>query len=291
MNNESIEQAVTNAEARLDAQNPQLAATLKINARLEAEILIAHVLEKQRSYLRAFSETRLNQQQSDTLNTLLQRRLQGEPIAYITGHREFWSLDLITTEHTLIPRPETELLVELTLNAIPESSAQLIADLGTGSGAIALAIAQARPQCTIIASDVSAATLDVAKQNATNLQLTNIQFFCSDWFNVLPQQKYDIIVSNPPYIATNDAHLTQGDIRFEPEIALSSGIDGLNAIRHIIQTAPDYLVDDGRLLLEHGYDQQEKILSLINEHHYAEITCHQDLSGQDRVISARKASN
>ena len=291
MYNESIEQAINNAEARLDAQNHLLADTFKIDARLEAEILLAHTLEKQRSYIRAYPETRLSQTQSTTLETILQRRLQGEPIAYITGHREFWSLDLITTEHTLIPRPETELLVELTLKNIPASDKMLIADLGTGSGAIALSIARERPQCTIIATDVSAATLEIAKQNADNLQLNNIQFFCGDWFNALPQKKYDIIVSNPPYIPTNDDHLKQGDIRFEPEIALSSGVDGLNAIRTILKTAPQYLVDDGLLLLEHGYDQRDKISCIVKENTYHDTTFHKDLNEQDRIITARKNSN
>ena len=291
MYNESIEQAINNAEARLGAQNHLLADTFKIDARLEAEILLAHTLEKQRSYIRAYPETRLSQTQSTTLETILQRRLQGEPIAYITGHREFWSLDLITTEHTLIPRPETELLVELTLKNIPASDKMLIADLGTGSGAIALSIARERPQCTIIATDVSAATLEIAKQNADNLQLNNIQFFCGDWFNALPQKKYDIIVSNPPYIPTNDDHLKQGDIRFEPEIALSSGVDGLNAIRTILKTAPQYLVDDGLLLLEHGYDQRDKISCIVKENTYHDTTFHKDLNEQDRIITARKNSN
>jgi len=256
--------------------------------RLDAEVLLSHVLGVTRSYLYAWSDKILTPSQFIQFQTLLTRRLQGEPIAYLTGHREFWSLDLQVTENTLIPRPETELLVEQALTRLPLKSQAKVIDLGTGSGAIALAIAQERPHCRILATDNSLAALKVAQANAQNLGFQQITFLISDWWVALGEMKATLIVSNPPYIAKNDPHLMQGDVQHEPRVALMAGMDGLVDIRQLIAGAISHLVTGGWLLLEHGYDQAGTIRELFIQYDYESVKTYNDLAGLPRVTVGRK---
>ena len=264
------------------------------SARADAEILLAHCLQKSRTYLFAYPETAVDSLTEASFRELLAERLRGVPIAHITGQREFWTLNLQVTPDTLIPRPETELLVETALSLLPaplageglgmggkgEASAL---DLGTGTGAIALAIASERPDVQVTACDFSAAALAVAQENAQVNSIHNVHFIQSDWFSALPAQRFDMIVSNPPYIEADDPHLTQGDVRFEPLTALASGQDGLDDIRHLIQTAPQWLVNGGWLLLEHGYNQGQAVTALLQAAGFTQVRCLPDLAGNDRV--------
>jgi release factor glutamine methyltransferase len=230
----------------------------------------------------------LTGEQQNQLEGLLARRQRGEPVAYITGTREFWSMELNVTPATLIPRPETELLVEKTLEHIPCDAALAIADLGTGSGAVALAIAKERPRCRVIATDSSPAALDVASSNAEKFGLTNIEFREGDWFAPLAGDTFDMIVSNPPYIRAGDPHLKQGDLRFEPATALVSGDDGLDAIRHITRHAREFLKPGGWLLFEHGWDQADAAGEILRRQGYRDIVSHADLAGHARVTACRR---
>jgi len=255
-------------------------------ARLDAEILLAHVLDKQRSYLRAYPEIKPDHQATQTYSRLLARREAGESVAHLTGKREFWSLNLQVTPDTLIPRPDTELLVETALQHVAKMNNDSIklADLGTGSGAIALAIASECSQCQITATDLSTAALAVAKNNATQLQLNNIKFIHSNWFSAFADdERFDIIISNPPYIPLHDPHMQAAELKCEPEFSLTSGEDGLDALRCIIQQAGQFLVPGGWLLVEHGYDQGEAVHQLFHENGYQHIETGQDLGGNDRV--------
>ncbi|MEG3049313.1 MAG: peptide chain release factor N(5)-glutamine methyltransferase, partial [Thermomonas sp.] len=225
----------------------------------------------------------------DRFQALIARREAGEPVAYLTGMQGFWTLDLEVSPATLIPRPETELLVELALARIPPGVASRIADLGTGSGAIALAIAKERLQATVIATDASTAALEVAGRNATRNGIANITFREGDWFAPLAGETFHLIASNPPYIAEGDPHLDQGDLRFEPPTALSSGADGLDAIRCIVRDAPSHLVAGGWLLLEHGWGQGTAVRSLLIEAGFVDVETERDLEGRDRVSRGRTA--
>ncbi len=204
------------------------------------------------------------------------------------GRREFWSLELLVSPAALIPRPETELLVEQALKRIPSDTPCLIADLGTGSGAVAVAIAKARPRSRVIAGDISPQALALARQNALRHTLNNIEFRQGDWFAPLSEQA-DVIVSNPPYLRNDDPHLAAGDLRFEPRLALLGGTDGLDAIRQLAAQAKHHLKAGGWLLLEHGFDQKQAAINLLRQHHYQHIADYRDYSGQDRVIEARFA--
>ena len=215
---------------------------------------------------------------------MYEKRLAGEPIAYILGKKEFWSLEFTIDEKVLIPRPETELLVEIILQI--DSSCINIADLGTGSGAIAIALAKERPNWQITATDISEEALEVARSNAQKLEIQNIEFYCGDWGEALPDKKYDVIVSNPPYIDKNDPHLKQGDVKFEPKIALESG-DGLSSIRKIIAQAKSRLKTNGLLVLEHGHDQSKAIQHLLQKYNYKDIVPHKDLANIYRAIMAK----
>ncbi|MCV6636117.1 peptide chain release factor N(5)-glutamine methyltransferase [Candidatus Albibeggiatoa sp. nov. NOAA] len=251
--------------------------------RLDAEILLTHVLGISRAQLYAWPEKLLDDTQWQQFQSLIEQRVQHQPIAYLTGHKEFWSLNLQVNAATLIPRPETELLVEHALKYIESIAQPIILDLGTGSGAIALALAQECPQAQVIAVDVNPQALEMAKHNAQALQLNQVQFYLSHWFRDLPMLQAHIIVSNPPYIADDDPHLTQGDVQFEPRQALTSGQDGLNDIREIAAQAKDFLLPEGYLLFEHGYDQEVVVQQILLEQGYQKVETIKDLAGQARV--------
>lgn len=276
----------------LKAAQQSIGATLARpleEAVIDARLLLQHSLAVSHAWLIAHMNDELTNAQVESFQQLLGRRLQGEPVSYILGMREFYGLPLKTTPATLIPRPDTETLVEAALNKISPNQNLEVLDLGTGTGAIALAIAKNRPQAQVTAVDFSSEALCVAKENAQNLCLGHVRFLQSDWFSGLHGEKFDVIVSNPPYIAENDVHLTQGDLRFEPLTALASGKDGLDDIRHIVQTAPSYLNPNGWLMLEHGYDQAEKVAELLTLHGFEQISHAPDLSGTLRVTYGRSA--
>ena len=258
------------------------------DARGEAELLLAHALGVDRAWLIAHRDDVVAPALAGQVRCCVSRRVAGEPVAYIIGHRGFHAIDLSLTPEVLIPRPETELLVELALQRIPQGTKVDIADLGAGSGAIALAIAQARPQAHVLATDASAAALDVARGNAQRLRIRNVEFTRGNWCAALGARRFELIVSNPPYIAQNDAHLQRGDLRFEPRMALASGADGLDAIRAIIRDARDHLNAGGWLLLEHGFDQGAAVRELLASHGYAEVFTERDLGGHERVSGGRR---
>lgn len=251
--------------------------------RIDAEFLLAHVLAKPRSWLYAFADHVPSEQLRSEFAALVQRRVNGEPIAYITGRRGFWSFDLQVTPDTLIPRPETELLVELAVARIHPEQACRVLDLGTGTGAVALAIAQECPMASVLALDFSEAALAVARSNAAQLKIRTVEFLRSDWYAELAGRTFDVIVSNPPYIEAADAHLQQGDLRFEPLTALASGADGLDAIRLILAGAKVHLQPEGWLLIEHGWQQARAIRELFAQAGFTGIQNEQDLEGRDRV--------
>jgi release factor glutamine methyltransferase len=255
--------------------------------RHEAELLLLQVLERDRSWLFAHATDAVDAPTEAAFQALLQRRLVGEPVAYLLGHRGFWTLDLAVTPATLIPRPETERLVELALERLPPDRPVRVADLGTGSGAIALALASERPHAQVLATDLSAAALAVATANAARLGLGRVGFRQGAWFEPLAGERFDLIASNPPYIADSDPHLTRGDLRFEPATALASGHDGLDDIRTIIADAPAHLLPGGWLLLEHGWDQGKAIRALLTAAGFADVATALDLEHRDRVSLGR----
>lgn len=257
------------------------------NARLDAELLLAHTLGHGRAWLLAHADDVLAADASERIEPLIAARAGGVPIAHVLGHRSFWTHELEVTPATLIPRPETELLVELVLARIPPDRSVRILDLGTGSGAIALAIAAERPLAHVVALDVSEEALIVARRNAATLRLRNVEFALGDWCAALAAQRYEVIVSNPPYIAQDDPHLEVGDLRFEPRIALVSGIDGLDAIRRIAREAPAHLQHGGWLLLEHGWTQGAAVRELLIAAGLREVETQRDLEQRDRVTLAR----
>lgn len=274
--------------AELIKTSSQQLENISDSPRLDAEVLLAHSLQKNRTYLATWSDKALTQIEISAFNKLLKRRQQGEPIAHITGTREFWSLDLQVSKDTLIPRPETELMVEEILQRYPQTSDIHLLDLGTGSGAIALALASERPDWNIVATDQSTAALDIAKQNAQQLALNNIQFYAGNWFAALDKQgkkkpQFDIIASNPPYIPRLDPHLSQGDVRFEPISALASGDDGLDDIRLICQQSAEHLKHNGILIIEHGFDQKEEMQAIFTDSGYKRIEKIADLAGKPRI--------
>lgn len=252
-------------------------------ARFDTQLLLQHVLNVNRAWLIANCLDNLPEDSYKIFEALLNRRLSGEPIAYILGYREFYGLHLKVSPNTLIPRPDTETLVTAALAKLPINSTQSILDLGTGSGAVALAIANNRSQTTVAAVDVSLAAINIAIENATNLTIQNIQFMQSDWFNALDNQQFDLIVSNPPYIKQADGHLKQGDLRFEPISALASGEDGFDDIRYIIHHSPKYLKNNAWLMLEHGYDQADDVAKLLLKNGFNQISHVKDLGDNLRV--------
>ena len=257
---------------------------------IDAEVLLGHSLKQSRAWLLTYQEEELSKEQITEFQTLVNRRKNGEPIAYILGEREFWSLNLNVNSSTLIPRPETEVLVEVALEKaqLPFRGILSIADLGTGSGAIALALATELENAFITATDKSDDALAVAKQNAEQLGLSNVEFLNSDWFNNLSDHRFNIICSNPPYIENRDPHLQQGDLRFEPQSALASGPDGLFDIQHIISQAQHFLHVDGWLILEHGFQQVEQAHTLFTEASFVNINTRKDYAGHPRITYGQK---
>ena len=254
-------------------------------ARAEAELLLAHSLHQPRAWLLAHDRDELDPEARAHCQALIERRRRGEPVAYILGHGGFWSLDLVVTTDTLIPRPETELLVELTLARLPAGRASRVLDLGTGSGAIALAVAHERPEAIVTAVDLDARTLAVAAKNAARLGLARVRFLRSDWFSAMAGETFDFIVSNPPYVAEDDPHLAAGDLRHEPKLALASGLDGLDAVRRIVAGAAHHLDTGGNLLIEHGWTQGPAVRALFAAAGFVDVDTATDLEGRDRLTS------
>ncbi len=277
---------MTTIAATLNQTTKRLLATSD-SARLDAELLLCHTLGWSRAQLLARYNETLTADSSLRCQQFIQRRQQGEPVSYIIGRREFWSLDFHVNEHTLIPRPETELLIELALALSKIPVHARVADLGTGSGAIAIALASERPHWHITASDISADALTAAKMNALANKTLNVRFCQGDWCRALNNETYDLIVSNPPYVASNDPHLSSGDVRFEPASALSAADNGFAALFTIAKQSREALNKNACLLLEHGYDQQSMLIQQLDKLGYRDIEGHRDYSGQTRAVSAR----
>jgi release factor glutamine methyltransferase len=279
---ETVFMRLKNAQTRLIQVLDQSAAA----ARLEAQLLLAHALGVNRAWLLAHDDAGLTALQTTQFEALLSRRLAGEPIAYIFGEKEFYGLPFKVSPAVLIPRPETELLVELALAQLPLKRPCRVLDLGTGSGAIALTLARLRPLAEVVAVDLSTEALQIAADNAAQLGVTNVRLIQSDWFSQLAGVgKFDAIVSNPPYIAVHDAHLSQGDLRFEPASALASGALGHDALEQIIQQAPHWLLASGWLAVEHGYNQGAHVRDALNQAGFKAIITQGDLAGMDRVTA------
>jgi len=254
---------------------------------IDGQVLLAHALQRDRAWLVAHGNDALARDQAEMFFALAKRRRDGEPVAYLTGFREFWGLSLAVTRDVLIPRPETETLVELALAWLPRDRAVRVLDLGTGSGAIALAIASERPRAHVVATDGAAAALAVARGNAQRTALSNVEFIEADWYDGVPGPRFDMIVSNPPYVALDDPYLAEGDLRFEPAGALASGLDGLAALRTIIAGARARLVTGGALIVEHGFAQSEAVQELLEDAGFAQITVRRDLAGIARVAAGK----
>lgn len=253
---------------------------------LEADLLLRHALGVDRAWLYANGDRQLDDSTEQHFCELVAQRYGGQPIAYITGVREFWSLPLQVSPDVLIPRPDTELLVEVALSFIPENTPYRVADLGTGSGAVALAIASERPGCEVHATEISPAALKIAQSNGDQLLPGRVAFNLGSWFEPL-ETRFDLVVSNPPYIDADDCHLEEGDVRHEPRSALTPGEDGLAAIREIAPRAKEYLLPGGMLAFEHGFDQGAAARRVLEDWGYVNIETHQDLEKRDRVTSGR----
>lgn len=257
-------------------------------ARLDCEILLCSVLKRDRYFLYAHPDTPVTAHDLADFNSLVAKRATGFPVAYLTGWKEFWSLQIEVNQHALIPRPETEQLVDLALTLTVTNTKSNILDLGTGSGAIAIAIATERPDCIITATDISLPALSLAQQNADRLGLKNIRFVHSDWFSATGVQRFDLIISNPPYVESGHNGFIRGDIRHEPRVALDGGSHGLDAYRRIIPAAIASLSARGRLLLEHGHSQGKPVRQLFHHNHYLNIETKQDYAGLDRITLAER---
>lgn len=253
---------------------------------IDVELLLTKVLGITRANLKAYPERELTAEEQQQYEELLYKRAKGEPVAYLIGHKEFWSLDFVITPDVLIPRSDTELLVEIALEQLEDKQTAHVLDLGTGSGAIALSIAHECPNITVIATDVSPEALQVAQLNAKNFAVTNVEFALGHWYEALnaeQEHKFDMILSNPPYIAKFDPHLSQGDLRFEPNKALTSGTHGMDDLIAVINQAPQYLVPKGLLLVEHGYDQEQLVAKEFVQAGFTQVQCFKDLAGIPRV--------
>ena len=284
MSTQAIRTILNQALAEITA-----ALELPVNeARSEAQIVLQHCLKVNRAWLLSHENDILEADSQAVYRKLLNRRLKGEPVAYILGKREFYGLEFKVTPATLIPRPDTETLVEAVLQKIAQDKSCRVLDLGTGTGSIAISIATHRPLAEVTAVDQSASALAVARENAQNLNVQNVLFVVSDWFEALEEQRFDVIVSNPPYVAENDPHLNQGDLRFEPMTALAAGTDGLKDIRQIISQARLHLEPEGWLMLEHGYDQADKVVGLMASAGFTAISSVADLAGVLRVTLGQR---
>ena len=276
----NIQQALQQASKDLSESSP--------SAMLDAQVLLTHVLQCNSAHLAAWPEKALSDDQYADYLRLVKQRRQGTPVAHLTGSREFWSLDFSVDNSTLIPRPETETLVEYLLDNFASRENLKLLDMGTGTGAIAISIAKEKPDWEIVASDISEQALKLARQNSSHHDTDNVSLIQSDWFENIGQKNFDIIISNPPYIASDDPHLTLGDVRFEPESALSSGATGMDDIEHICSHAKEYLLKNGWLIVEHGYNQKQQVADCFSRNGFTEITQQQDLSGHTRMTAGKK---
>ena len=255
---------------------------------LDTEIILSFVMRQTREYVRAHDDVKLSLTEENSFRKFLERRKRGEPIAYIVGKCFFWDFELITNSSVLIPRPETERLVELAIELVMKNQHRnCIADLGTGSGAIAIALARVFKNSFVHAVDISEDALAVARLNANTLDVGNIEFHKGSWFGGLPGKRFDLIVANPPYIKNGDEHLLKKELSYEPLSSLVSDDSGYAALNTIIDQSPKFLKKDAWLLLEHGYNQQGKVLDRLKVNGYSSLSGHQDLSGVDRVVIAR----
>ena len=275
MPNNTISTLIKSATSQLNSTSD--------TARLDAELLLCHTIKKERSYVFTWPDYALNHTQAKIFNDLLKQRLKGLPIAYLIGYREFWTLKLNVNADTLIPRPETELLVETALNKMLINKPMSVLDLGTGTGAIALSIASEQPSSKVLAVDVSADALAVAQQNSIDNHIHNVKFLKSNWFDQISNQEFDLILSNPPYIEEDDPHINQGDVRYEPRLALTSGTDGFDDIRFIISHSKKRLKHKGWLMFEHGYQQATLSQQLMVQAGYQEVESLKDFAGHERV--------
>ena len=276
----NIQQALQQASKDLSETSP--------SAMLDAQVLLTHVLQCNTAHLAAWPEKALSDDQHADYLQLVKQRRQGTPVAHLTGSREFWSLDFSVDNSTLIPRPETETLVEYLLDNFASRENLKLLDMGTGTGTIAISIAKEKPDWEIVASDISEQALKLARQNSSHHDTDNVSLIQSDWFENIGQKNFDIIISNPPYIASDDPHLTLGDVRFEPESALSSGATGMDDIEHICSHAKEYLLKNGWLIVEHGYNQKQQVADCFSRNGFTEITQQQDLSGHARMTTGKK---
>ena len=265
-----------------------LTAARRVIDALDARVLLSHVLQKDAAYLVAHADMRLAPDAAAQFEAAVRRRSAGEPVAYITGRREFFGLEFRVTPTVLIPRPETELLVELALAGIPAEVERTVLDLGTGSGCVAISIAHARPHARVVAVDRSPDALAVAAENARSLHVGRVNLLQGDWFEPLVGKRFDVIVANPPYVADADPHLFQGDLRYEPRTALVGGEDGLCPIRRIVGSADQHLTDGGMLLFEHGFDQGEACRALLTASGFEQVETWRDLAGHERVSGGFK---
>ena len=281
------DKSLASVDAVLRSAASQL-ATLCTSPLLDAQLLLAQVTGKSRAQLLAAADDELSRDDLSAFQQLLARRLRAEPLAYILGTQEFWSLPLHVNAAVLIPRPETELVVERALVHLQDRQRPRVLDLGTGSGAIALAIAKERPDAVLLATDLSAQALAVARDNALRLQLRNIEFRQCDWYTSMEGQRFDLIVSNPPYIARDDPHLEAAVLNHEPSAALLAGTDGLVALATIVSGAMDHLRTASWLVVEHGWRQRADLQTLLELHSFAHVRCHPDLAGLDRVSEGKR---
>ena len=275
----NIQQALKQANQDLIGSSP--------SATIDAQVLLTHVLHCNTAHLLAWPKKELSSEQTARYQSLIKQRQTGKPVAHLTGQREFWSLDFFVDDSTLIPRPETETLVEFVLNKFTYKQSLKLIDMGTGTGAIAISIATEKPHWEITASDVSTEALNLARKNSKHHNLSNVTLIQSNWFENIKKTDFDIIISNPPYIAENDPHLQQGDVRFEPQHALTSGKVGMDDINHLCQHGKNYLTPDGWLIIEHGYNQHQLVFDCFAKNDFTQIEQSQDLSGHIRMTAGK----